>query len=104
MRIQPPYGEIADILKKGEIIPFLGAGVNFGVRQPPDAKWTGNPSNFLPTGSELARFLASKTSCPSNDEHDLKDLAKVTSYFVETVARRRLRQRLHEIFDQDFSP
>jgi hypothetical protein len=104
MRIQPPYGEIADILKKGEIIPFLGAGVNFGVRQPPDAKWTGNPSNFLPTGSELARFLASKTSFPSNDEHDLKDLAKVTSYFVETVARRRLRQRLHEIFDQDFSP
>jgi len=104
MQIQPPYGEIADILKRGEIIPFLGAGVNFGVRHPPDATWTGHPSTFLPTGSELARFLASKTNFPSKDEHDLVDLAKVSSYFVETVARRRLRQRLHEIFDQDFSP
>lgn len=104
MKLEPPYGEIADILKRGEIIPFLGAGVNFGVRQPPGATWTGNPCNFLPTGSELARFLASKTSFPSKDEHDLMDLAKVSSYFVETVARRRLRQRLHEVFDQDFSP
>jgi hypothetical protein len=104
MRLEPPYGEIADILKRGEIIPFLGAGVNFGVRQPPDATWNGNGSKFLPTGSELARFLASKTSFPSNDERDLMDLAKVSSYFVETVARRRLRQRLHEVFDQDFSP
>jgi hypothetical protein len=104
MPLEPPYGEIADILKRGEIIPFLGAGVNFGVRQPPDATWNGNPCGFLPSGSELARFLASKASFPSQDEHDLMDLAKVSSYFVETVARRRLRQRLHEVFDQDFSP
>jgi SIR2-like protein len=104
MPLEPPYGEIADLLKRGEIIPFLGAGVNFGVRQPPDATWDGSLKGFLPSGSELARFLASKTSFPSHDEHDLMDLAKVSSYFVETVARRRLRQRLHEVFDQDFCP
>lgn len=100
----PPYGEIADVLKKGQVIPFLGAGVNFGVRQPPDAKWTSNVCSFLPSGSELAHFLASKTGFPSNDEHDLMDLAKVSSYFVETSARRRLRERLHDVFDHDFSP
>lgn len=104
MPVDPPYGEIADILKRGEIIPFLGAGVNFGLRKTPDATWNGNSCNFLPSGSELARFLASKASFPSQDEHDLMDLAKVSSYFVETVARRRLRQRLHEVFDQDFAP
>ena len=104
MPIEPPYGEIADVLKKGQIIPFLGAGVNFGVRQPPDAKWIGTPCGFLPSGAELALFLASKTGFPSKDEHDLMDLAKVTSYFVETSARRRLRERLHDVFDHDFSP
>lgn len=103
MPLEPPYGEIADILKKGQIIPFLGAGVNFGLRQPPDAIWEGS-CGFLPSGSELARFLAGKTSFPSQDEHDLMDLAKVSSYFVETVARRRLRERLHDVFDQDFCP
>jgi hypothetical protein len=101
---KPPYGEISDVLKKGQVIPFLGAGVNFGIRQPADAIWTGDPCSFLPSGGELAHFLASKTGFPSQDEHDLMDLAKVSSYFVETSARRRLRERLHDVFDHDYSP
>jgi len=105
MPIEPPYGEIADVMKKGQIIPFLGAGVNFGKRQPADAKWTGDVCGFLPSGAELARFLASKTSFPSQDEHDLLDLAKVSSYFVESSgARKRLRERLRAVFDHDFVP
>ncbi|MDQ1706809.1 MAG: hypothetical protein QOJ88_20 [Pyrinomonadaceae bacterium] len=104
MPIEPPYGEIADVMKQGQIIPFLGAGVNFGKRQPADAKWTGGLCGFLPSGGELAQFLASKTGFPSHDEHDLMDLAKVSSYFVETSARRRLRERLHDVFDHDFVP
>jgi hypothetical protein len=103
MPIEPPYGEIADVLKRGQIVPFLGAGVNFGVRFPADAKWQGD-CGFLPSGAELAVFLANKTSFPSNDDHDRMDLAKVSSYFVETSARRRLRERLREIFNHDFCP
>lgn len=99
----PPYGEIADVLKQGRVIPFLGAGVNFGRRQPADI-WTGDGCGFLPSGVELAHFLASKTGFPSDDEHDRMDLAKVSSYFVETSARRRLRERLHDVFDHDYSP
>jgi hypothetical protein len=100
----PPYGEIADLLKKGEVVPFLGAGVNFGARPAPDAKWNEKDSNFLPSGMELSRFLADMSSFPSEDDDDLGDLAKVSSYFVETSARRRLRERLHEIFDRDCEP
>ncbi len=100
----PPYGEIAELLKKGEVVPFLGAGVNFGVRQPPDAKWDEKVSNFLPSGMELSRFLADMSSFPAEDEDDIGDLAKVSSYFVDQLARRRLRERLHEIFDRDFEP
>lgn len=100
----PPYGEISDLLNKGGVVPFLGAGVNFGHRLPPDAPWKHGASAFLPSGSELSRFLAGKSGFPSQDEHDLVDLAKVTSYFVETSARRRLRERLREVFDRDFEP
>jgi hypothetical protein len=97
----PPYGEIADLLTKGEVIPFLGAGANFGAR-PPGVSWGDNAAGFLPNGLELSRFLASKSSFPSKEEYDLTDLAKVASYFVETSARRRLRERLREVFDHEF--
>ncbi len=100
----PPYGEIADLLKKGEVVPFLGAGVNFGARPGPDAKWNQDDSPFLPSGVELSRFLADMSNFPAEKDEDLGDLAKVASYFVETSARRRLRERLHKIFDRDFEP
>lgn len=100
----PPYGEIADLLKKGEVVPFLGAGVNFGARVPPNAKWEESVSNFLPSGVELSRFLADMSNFPAENEEEISDLAKVSSYFVETSARRRLRERLHAIFNRDFEP
>ncbi|MBD0371837.1 MAG: SIR2 family protein [Pyrinomonadaceae bacterium] len=100
----PPYGEIADLLKKGEVVPFLGAGVNFGARPAPSAKWDAKESNFLPSGVELSRFLADMSNFPAENDDEITDLAKVSSYFVETSARRRLRERLHDIFDRDFEP
>jgi hypothetical protein len=100
---EPPYGEIVDLLKNGEVVPFLGAGVNFGTR-PPGANWDEKTCAFLPSGAELSYLLASKSNFPSKDRYDLTDLAKVASYFVETSARRRLRDRLREVFDRDFDP
>ncbi|HEX8173801.1 MAG TPA: SIR2 family protein [Pyrinomonadaceae bacterium] len=100
----PPYGEIADLLKNGEVVPFLGAGVNFGARPAPNATWDAKESNFLPSGVELSRFLADISNFPAENEEEITDLAKVSSYFVETSARRRLRERLHNIFDRDFEP
>jgi len=99
----PPYGEIADLLKAGQVVPFLGGGVNLGAR-PPGEIWNERVGSYLPTGSELSRFLAGKSNFPSAEQHDLTDLSKVASYFVETAARRRLRERLHEVFDHDFLP
>jgi hypothetical protein len=101
--IEPPYGEIVDLLQQGRVIPFLGAGVNFGAR-PPGMAWTEKSEGFLPSGRELSRFLASKSSFPSEDEHDTDDLAKVASFFVEASRRERLLERLHKIFDREFVP
>jgi hypothetical protein len=104
MGAPPPYGEISRLLKRGDVVPFLGAGVNFGMRQPPDAKWKESGCNFLPSGRELSLFLADNSGFPSEEEHDLADLAKVASFYVDTMGRERVRERLHELFDRDFEP
>src|SRR5438270_8832215 len=72
---EPPYGVIADLLKEGQVVPFLGAGVNFGSR-PDGAAWDHETAGFLPSGVELSRFLAGKSSFPAEDERDFCDLAK----------------------------
>jgi hypothetical protein len=100
---EPPYGEIADLLMQGQVIPLLGAGVNFGMR-PAGATYDEAASGFLPSGAELSRILARRCSFPSQEEHDVADLAKVSSYFVETSARKRLRERLRKVFDRDYEP
>jgi hypothetical protein len=99
----PPYEEISDLLRRGEVVPFLGAGVNLGAR-PEGTDWNEKSSNFLPSGSELSRLLARVSNYPSESDHEIRDLAKVSSYYVETSARRRLRERLRGVFDRDCEP
>jgi hypothetical protein len=97
-----PYGIIADLLKKGEVIPFLGMGASLSGRTG-GTTWDGANSDFLPTGSELARYLADVSDFPSEDENDRYDLSKVCSYYTAVASRRRLRERLHEVYAQDYS-
>jgi hypothetical protein len=102
--LQPPYGAIADYFEKGAIVPFLGAGVNFGTRQPPDAQWNKKTTTFLPSGAELSQCLARDSSFPSEEKQDLDDLAKVAAFYVEAIERKSLIDQLHRLFDQDFAP
>jgi SIR2-like domain len=95
--ISPPYREIADLLRRGQVVPFLGAGASLGNR-PPDADWDENTFTFLPRGDELSRWLADIIEFPSTEPYDRADLAKVSSYYAETSARTRLLDRLREIF------
>jgi hypothetical protein len=100
--LAPPYGAIVDLIGRGEVVPFLGAGANFGTR-PPNALWSQGVS-FLPSGAELTRHLAVQSNFPSSVEGDLSDLAKVASYYAETIARSRLRETLRGVFNHDFEP
>ncbi|OLE55110.1 MAG: hypothetical protein AUG51_05630 [Acidobacteria bacterium 13_1_20CM_3_53_8] len=98
--LEPPYLVIKELLREGKVVVFLGAGVNS--RRPPEAEWKPNESNFLPRGSELSKYLARQCSFPSDEKHDLEDLAKVSSYYSITVSRSDLRQRLRKIFKRNF--
>src|SRR6185436_19467885 len=92
---EPPYGEIWDLLQAGRVVPFLGAGASL-LGRPSGAVWELKDYTFLPSGKDLAHFLADKSSFPSTDTHERGDLAKVSSYFAEISGRPRLRDRLRQ--------
>lgn len=98
---EPPYKIIANLLKSGEVVPFLGAGVNFGMREPPNAQWAMKTANFLPSGADLSSYLIEQCEFPDKSE---TDLAKVSSYYVELVDRDALSEGLVPIFDRDYEP
>jgi NAD-dependent SIR2 family protein deacetylase len=93
LKIEPPYGVILDELRYGSAVPFLGAGASFSPG--PGA---------LPSGSELAEQLALDASFPSQDDRDRRDLAKVSSYYVDGSNRDALRRKLRRVFTNPASP
>lgn len=93
---EPPYGIICNRLKMGRVVPFLGAGASLGERAP-NAKWDAADPSFLPSGVELARFLADEAEFPAREPQERDDLAKVSSYYVDVAGRRTLRERLREV-------
>lgn len=100
--VEPPYGVIWNRLKSGKVTPFLGAGASFVGRQP-GLSWDPQRPQFLPSGRELSRFLASESSFPSQDPQDTDDLAKVASYYAMVSGRSSLRERLHEVLNYKFN-
>jgi len=99
---EPPYGIIWNRVKSGKVVPFLGAGASI-VGRLPDAQWDPQHPQFLPSGRELSRFLADESSFPSQDPYDLDDLAKVASYYAIISGRQTLRDRLHEVWNHEFT-
>ncbi|MDE3090272.1 MAG: SIR2 family protein [Chloroflexota bacterium] len=96
--LEPAYREIWDLLKAGQIIPFLGAGASLSGRA--ESEWIEEQHAYLPSGRELGQYLAQQVNFPDNEP--TSDLAKVAQYFRVVIGRRGLRNRLHGIFAHDF--
>src|SRR5581483_12329275 len=95
--LEPPYGGIWDLLKQGQIIPFLGSGASLSGRT--QAKWDEDLLECLPSATELGEHLAKKCTFPGWQPTD--DLAKVAQYYRAVMGRHDLRQRLRHIFAHD---
>jgi hypothetical protein len=100
---KPPYKLIWSQLNAGKLIPFLGAGASLCCRpvteNGEDIRWTAG-EDFLPSGSELADWLAKRCSFPELSD---ADLAKIASYFEIRARRRLLVEELRGIFGGDYS-
>jgi len=96
--LKPPYTLILDELRKGKVIPFLGAGASLGNRAP-EVKWNRDQATCFPSGNELTQHLAHKTEFPPDES---LELTKVAQYYDVVGGRDALEQELHEIFTCDF--
>jgi hypothetical protein len=111
------YEMVARGIITGRVIPFLGAGVNLCSR-PPGIDWKYEQGNYLPSGSELATYLAenfaypsseTQVSCPSCESEvrlaeKPQDLIRVSQYVAVMGGLGPLYDELHWIFDADYPP
>jgi hypothetical protein len=89
---------LANRLLAGAVVPFLGAGVNLCDR-PPAAPW--ERGRYLPSGAELAAYLAESIGYPYADSGDL---LRVSQYVDVKLGNGPLYESLHEVFDADYAP
>jgi hypothetical protein len=92
------YSSIVEKLAGGRIVPFLGAGANLCARG--DETWA-EGRTFLPSGKELAAYLAARGRYP--DPADL-NLLRVSQYVDAARGEDELYLYLREVFDADYEP
>jgi hypothetical protein len=85
-------------LREGRVIPFLGAGANLCGR-PTGIDW--RRDHYLPSGSELASYLAESYAYPAREP---QDLIRVSQYIQAVTGGTVLYDELRELFTGDYEP
>ena len=92
------YDSVAEKLAAGRMIPFLGAGANLCDRG--ELVWeSGSP--FLPSGAELAKYLAARGRYPEPDDHNL---VRISQYLEAARGEDEAYLYLREIFQPGYPP
>jgi hypothetical protein len=100
---------VAYRLRRGSVVPFLGAGANLCGR-PNGVRWFDD--GYLPSGAELARYLAQKPYGYPDDlvgGADDSEIARtldllLVSQWIDLKDERALVEELHEVFTRAYSP
>ncbi|MEA2150922.1 MAG: hypothetical protein QOD69_2752 [Solirubrobacteraceae bacterium] len=85
-------------LREGRVVPFLGAGANLCGR-PTGADW--QSGQYLPSGGELAAYLAESYAYP---KREAADLLRVSQYIQAVTGGTVLYEELHELFTRHYAP
>jgi hypothetical protein len=91
---------VAKRIEEGKVIPFLGAGANLCDR-PAFTTWQPGGA-FLPSGVELARYLASEYDYPGEDSRDLVRVAQYVDLI--TGGEGALFEELRPLFTGTYAP
>lgn len=97
-RLKPHLKMVVKAIADGRVIPFFGAGVNLCSR-PPKTEW--KHGKYLPSGGELAAYLAKEFGYPENES---QDLVRVSEYVTVMIGSGPLYEELHTLFDADYQP
>jgi len=94
------YRMVIKAISEGRVVPFLGAGANLCGR-PPEVAWERGQREYLPSGGELAGYLAQGYGYP---EGEALDLARISQYVAVMTGTGPLYEELHTLFDDDYPP
>jgi hypothetical protein len=96
----PPthYNDVARALRRGSVVPLLGAGANLCERAR-DGKW--QKGRTLPSGAELSEYLAGLYGYPGADAANLQ---RVSQYAQVVRGEATLYDDLHEVFTAKCEP
>jgi hypothetical protein len=86
---------VANCIYDETLVPFLGAGVNLMSRPTGESF---SPGSTLPSGSELAAYLAKRFGYPRSDF----DLMRISQFATLAGGPGSLYDRLHALFDADY--
>ena len=85
-------------MREGKVIPFLGAGTNLCGR-PSEIDWRNG--HCLPSGQELAAYLADSYAYPAGEA---RDLLRVSQYVQAVTGGTALYDELHDLFAGQYQP
>ncbi|HKO60508.1 MAG TPA: SIR2 family protein [Pyrinomonadaceae bacterium] len=94
--LQSHYSRITQAIVDGRVVPLLGAGVNLCGR-PEKTAW--QRGQYLPSGYELAQYLAEKFRYPADE---VLDLLRVSQYAAIMEGPGPLYEKLRDLFDADY--
>jgi hypothetical protein len=94
------YQAAVRAMLSGRLTPFLGAGANLCGRVALD-EWEPRHEE-LPSGGELARYLATEFDYPYGGQHD--DLVRISQFISIMDGPGPLMDTLHDLFDSDYPP
>jgi SIR2-like domain len=92
------FRSVVRAIRKGRLVPFLGAGVNLTDRAP-EASF--KPGGSLPSGHELATYLTEYFEYPAAYS---ANLSRVSQYASIMQGPGELYEVLHDLFDDDYLP
>jgi len=90
------YASVMRSMSEGQVVPLLGAGVNLCDR-PSGQAW--ELGHYLPSGSELADYLARTFYFPELEE---RNLLRVSQYVVTKEGKGPLYFELRKLFDANY--
>ena len=96
--LEEHYDAVVRTLRRGNLVPVLGAGANLCGR-PTNAPF--EEGRYLPSSHELAEKLARDFGYPPGDPIEL---VRVSQYASLVEGSGPLYNTLHEIFDADYPP
>ena len=97
--IEAHYRQVAKaMVSDGRVVPLLGAGVNLCGR-PVDGPWQ-QGARYLPSGGELADYLAASFDYPEPSH----DLVRISQYVSVVMGDAPLYDELHDVFAAEYEP